>query len=163
MTARRTLAALWTLAVLVACSIPGDALRSFAILTPDKLYHALAFIGFALVWRWAGVRPLAVLVSGIAFAVFIEVWQATLPIGRFADPYDTLADIVGLLFGLWTARVAQKARAKQSREGTFPAMPCPTDPPTSAASTGCISNSAPRWRSSSSSAPSPSPPLPRRN
>ncbi|HIG75316.1 MAG TPA: VanZ family protein [Bacteroidetes bacterium] len=109
MTARRTLAALWTLAVLVACSIPGDALRSFAILTPDKLYHALAFIGFALVWRWAGVRPLAVLVSGIAFAVFIEVWQATLPIGRFADPYDTLADIVGLLFGLWTARVAQKA------------------------------------------------------
>ena len=36
MTARRSLAALWTLAVLVACSIPGDALRSFTCLIPSK-------------------------------------------------------------------------------------------------------------------------------
>ncbi|MEM6327811.1 MAG: VanZ family protein [Bacteroidota bacterium] len=99
-TSRRALAAGCTLAVLAACTIPGNALRDIAILSPDKLYHLGAFVGYAIAWRWAGASLRAVLVSGFVFAVFLEVWQHVLPIGRFADPFDTLADIVGLIVGL---------------------------------------------------------------
>ena len=115
------LAALWTLAVFVACALPGSALRDFSILTPDKLYHAFAFLVFALSWRLAGGRPLAVGVAGVAFAVLIEWWQGNVAVGRYADPYDALADVVGLALGLWTAHVAGRAReerARQNREAT---------------------------------------------
>ena len=110
---RTTIAALWTLAVLAGCTIPGEALRSMYIFTPDKLYHIAAFVGYALLWLRAGARPRTVLATGLLFGVFIEVWQHTLPIGRSADPYDALADALGLVLGLWIGRVAKRTRAER--------------------------------------------------
>lgn len=111
MTLRRSLAALWTLAVLVGCLLPGDAIREFDLLSRDKLYHFVAFAGYALLWRRAGGSTRAVLITGLAFAVLIEIAQASLPIGRFADPFDTLADAVGLGVGLWISHVVERRRA----------------------------------------------------
>ncbi|MEL6614440.1 MAG: VanZ family protein [Bacteroidota bacterium] len=113
MNRRTALAALWTLVIFAGCSLPGDAIRSFDIFTPDKLYHIAAFVGYGLLWLWAEVRPKVVVVSGLAFALFIEAWQHVMPIGRFADPWDTLADAVGLGLALWTWHVARKAKEER--------------------------------------------------
>ena len=108
---RLTAAALWSLAILAGCTIPGDALRSMYIFTPDKLYHIAAFAGYALLWMRAGVRLRTIIATGLLFGVFIEVWQHTLPIGRSADPYDALADAIGLALGVAAGTVATRAKA----------------------------------------------------
>jgi VanZ family protein len=104
---RRTLAIAWSLAILVACSIPGDDLPNVDLpLGPDKWVHAGLFFVLGALWLWAGARPRTVLLGGLAFAVGTELWQTALPIGRSGDPYDALADAAGLLLalGLWTYR-----------------------------------------------------------
>ncbi len=55
-----------------------------------------------------------VVLAGLGFAVFIEVWQHVLPIGRFADPGDAAADALGL--GLaWLADTATRRARSNSR------------------------------------------------
>lgn len=109
---RRALAWAWSLLILAGCTLPGDSIRQLAVFTPDKVLHFAAFFGYALLWRWSGASARVVLLSGLGFALFIEAWQHLLPIGRFADPYDALADAVGLLVGLgvweWHTRREQR-------------------------------------------------------
>ena len=105
----------WTVFVVVLCTIPGDQvpdleLRLFA---PDKVVHVGLFLVFGWLWTRSGARTWAVAAGGVAFALGLEAWQAVLPIGRFADPYDVVADLVGLAggvaFGLWRRRTAATA------------------------------------------------------
>lgn len=101
----RTLALGWTLAIVVGCSLPGDALPSSVWLSFDKVLHLVAFAGFG--WLWLRAYPHAVwtiLLGGLLFAVGTEVYQHLMPIGRFFDPVDALADALGLLIGLGVAR-----------------------------------------------------------
>ena len=114
---KRTLALAWSLAVFVACSIPGDDLPSttFVPFSQDKWIHLIMFFGIG--WLWVRATPdrlRAVAVGGLAFAVGIEVWQAALPIGRSGDPLDALADAVGLALGMWIAvRLRRRPPAPQ--------------------------------------------------
>lgn len=108
---RTALALVYTAAVFAACSLPGDHLPESALLAYDKLWHLLAFAVLAVLWRWAGRRPLPVLAGGALFGVLIEGWQHLAPLGRFFDPLDALADAVGLALGL--AGVALAARARR--------------------------------------------------
>lgn len=97
----------WTLAVFVGCSIPGVPLPPTPLLAPDKLAHIGMFAVFAVLWlRAQPQRPWTVAVWGAAFGVWIEVWQSLAPVGRLGDPYDAVADVVGLALGLGLARVA---------------------------------------------------------
>ena len=99
----------WTVAIGVACSLPGSTIPDSPVLGVDKWVHAGLFLGFGALWSLAAPgRAWAVLAAGLAYAVAIEVWQGALPIGRSPDPYDALADAVGLVAGLGLAAWARR-------------------------------------------------------
>ena len=113
----KPLALLWTLLIAVACAIPGDRLPPTAILTYDKVGHFGLFVGFGFLWALAlagpaGRRAGRVFAAGVAYAVFTEVAQQTVPfINRSGDPFDALADVAGLAAGLALAFAFQQRRA----------------------------------------------------
>ena len=112
---RRALAVAWSLAILAACSVPGEDLPDVDLpLSPDKWVHVGLFIGFGWLWLRAGARVGAVAVGGLAFAVGTEVWQSALPLGRSGDPLDALADAAGLALALGVFRL----RAGNVRAGS---------------------------------------------
>jgi hypothetical protein len=97
----RRAALLWTLGILVACSVPGAYVPNVPILSADKLVHIALFGVFG--WLWSRAFPgrlWQILLAGAAFGVFIEIWQDTLPIGRVADWFDFVADVIGLVLAL---------------------------------------------------------------
>ena len=97
------LALTWSLAILAACSIPGDAFGEYESLlfSFDKLGHLGLFAVFGVLWmRALPGRPGTVLLGGIAFAFASEGWQTLLPFDRAGDLLDVLADVAGLLLGL---------------------------------------------------------------
>lgn len=102
--------------MLVGMLTPGSGLPP-VFSAYDKATHATAFFVFALLWSLAlpgTVRShlTRVLVLSVAFAVGTEVLQAMLPIGRFGDPFDAVADLVGAALGagvaLWWGRRAER-------------------------------------------------------
>lgn len=105
------IAALWTIAVLTACSIPAAQLAplEFDLFAIDKWVHIGLFAVFGILWTQAFPdRTWAVFAAGVAFGVGIEIWQGLLPIDRMPDPLDAAADVVGLMIGVplgsWIAR-----------------------------------------------------------
>lgn len=110
----RILAILWTLGIVAACSLPGRTLPQSGLFEFDKLIHAALFFGFGVLWLLALQAPLRirrwrVFLAGLAFAVLTEVYQGLLPFERFPDPYDALANGLGLCaallaHGWWTRR-----------------------------------------------------------
>ncbi len=108
------LAVLWTVTVLAACSFPAAEITppEFLPLAADKWVHAGMFLVFGVLWMQAVPnRAWAVLAAGVAFGIGTELWQGLLPIGRFPDPLDAAADVVGLAIGVplggWIARHAE--------------------------------------------------------
>ncbi|HZI98301.1 MAG TPA: hypothetical protein VFD41_12330 [Actinomycetales bacterium] len=70
----------------------------------DKVVHVAIFAAAAMAGRRAGV-PVRWLAAGLALhAVVSEVIQGTLLEGRSADPFDAVADLVGVAIGLAVAR-----------------------------------------------------------
>lgn len=70
--------------------VPGD----------DKLVHAVIFLAPALLGVLAGIRPVVLAPLLIAHAVASEVVQHVALPGRGGDPWDAVADIVGVAIGL---------------------------------------------------------------
>lgn len=93
----------WALFIVAVCSIPGSEMPDFALFSYDKLGHfgvfailgGLAYLGWPERIGW-------VLTAGVAFSWLTELYQGLMPIGRFADPYDALADMAGFFVG-WLA------------------------------------------------------------
>ena len=82
-------AIVWTLGILVACSIPGPSLPSSSLLEFDKVAHVVLFLGFGALWMWAMPKRLGVIVLlGVIYAIGTEFYQGILPWPRTADPYD---------------------------------------------------------------------------
>lgn len=109
MSLRMIPAFVWTSLLLVACLMPSQWLQvnesqvHVGISHFDKLVHVVLFAGFGFLWFQAARsrRGLTwVLVAGVALAVFTEFGQALPIVGRDSDPFDGLADVVGLLIGL---------------------------------------------------------------
>lgn len=110
----RWLAVLWTIGMVVAFSLPARSLSSVEpVLSYDKIAHAVLFAGFAGLWMRVLCPPesvsseqtlirggLLLLGIGGGFAAGTEVYQHVLPLGRMGDPYDFLADGIGLLLGV---------------------------------------------------------------
>ena len=114
------LASLWTLAIAVACSLPGSSIPTSPALplSIDKWVHVLMFLGFGGLWTLAAPRRAwAVLAAGLAYAVGTEVWQGALPIGREPDPLDALADAAGLVAGVGLAAWWGRRAASNDPDG----------------------------------------------
>ncbi|MEM9997017.1 MAG: VanZ family protein [Bacteroidota bacterium] len=111
----KSLAIAWTLLCLVLFSIPGQDLPA-QLLSLDKLAHLGLFAVLGLLWMRAVPRQAWpwVLAGGIAFGIGTEVYQGMLPWEREPDPYDALADGVGMALGvagyLWRTRTHRDAQ-----------------------------------------------------
>ena len=99
------LALLWSVGILVACSVPGARLPPGPFVSFDKVVHVVMFWGYGALWlRAFPRRPGLILASALAFAVGIEVWQSTPLVGRRMDAGDAVADVIGAVLGMaWVA------------------------------------------------------------
>lgn len=110
----RMLAVLWTIGIIVACSLPTDTLPQVEpALSLDKVVHFGLFAGLGGLWMRGLCPPvrnglgkcfrrrgLAVLLVGGGFAGGVEVYQHFAPLQRLGDPYDAVANGLGLLVAL---------------------------------------------------------------
>ena len=104
----RWAAGLWTFGILAACSVPGPNLPPAPDIGLDKVAHLVFFLVFG--WLWLLSAPPAatyaawVALAGTLYAVGTEVYQGTMPLlDRTADPYDALANLIGLSLGVGLA------------------------------------------------------------
>lgn len=94
-------AVFWTLLILVACSWPGKELPDTTkVVGFDKIVHFGLFAVWSVLWllRFPSHRTLVILV-GIGYGFFLELYQLWLPLDRSFDWWDALADGVGVLGG----------------------------------------------------------------
>ena len=100
--------AVMVIVVFGAAFIPNPpVLLSGYINWGDKIEHALTF-AFLMLWfcqLYRGRRPRLILAAAlVVFGLLIEVLQGALTTTRTADPFDLMADSVGVLVGWWLAR-----------------------------------------------------------
>ena len=100
--------ALWWLAVLVVttvCLMPSRSLPDLPD-NSDKLEHVLMFFALAAsaVQLYARTRLRGVVIGLLLLGIGIELAQGALTADRSADPFDFLADAVGIGLG-WATRL----------------------------------------------------------
>ena len=108
----RILFGVCSISILAVSSIPGASFPDIELYTLDKVFHFIEYsiLGFFSVkcvrkptWIWI----LLILIYGILFAGFDELWQSFIP-GRLSSQFDILADISGIIFGsvltVWISR-----------------------------------------------------------
>jgi VanZ family protein len=94
-------AIVWTLLIVVACTLPGKSIPDAPIMGFDKIVHIGMFIGWTCLWLLLFPRStLFIALLGIAFGIFLEFYQQWLPFDRTFDWWDAAADGVGVLVGL---------------------------------------------------------------
>ncbi len=93
--------------MMIGCTIPGPKIEPVITLN-DKFMHIVIFMPFAVLWIFAGRRPLWVIIAGLLYGILIEVIQGVLPINRSADVVDAVADFAGTLIGVGLALGLQK-------------------------------------------------------
>ncbi len=93
----------WGLFILALCTVPGRSIPDSEIASLDKLVHFGVFFVLAWLWmppsagKWASAQ---VSLGGTMYAAFTELYQGWLPWERTPDPFDFLANVVGLLLGV---------------------------------------------------------------
>lgn len=103
---RRLLLVVAVAANLVVLYAPSSPPGFGGIPLLDKGVHVLAFAAVAWTGRAAGV-PAPLLLGGlVVHAGTSEILQATLLAHRSGDPWDVVADVVGIGLGWGTARAA---------------------------------------------------------
>lgn len=93
-------AVLWTILIVVACTLPGKELPVAPVIGFDKVVHVGMFVGWACLWMllYPG-RVLWLILLGVVFGISIEFYQQMLPFDRTFDWWDAFADGVGTLLG----------------------------------------------------------------
>ena len=121
---RTSVALAWMLIVLAALSIPGSTLPQVNFELADKMVHTACFFVLGLLWMRAlngsGWRRAAItLAIGVFFGVASEVYQDLMPINRLFDPFDAVADAVGVLLAVMVDLLvlSKKARAESNPAG----------------------------------------------
>ncbi len=76
----------------------------------DKAVHLAVFLALAVTGRWAGMG--AGVLGGllVAYGVVSEVLQAVTPLARSGSLADLLADLAGVVLGLGSWVLGQRAR-----------------------------------------------------
>ncbi len=100
---------MWTLLIVLACTLPGKSLPDAPVLGFDKIVHAGMFIGWTTLWLLLFPnKRMAFVLLGIAFGIFLEFYQQWLPFDRTFDWWDAAADGLGVLLGLGTFLVLNR-------------------------------------------------------
>ncbi|MEM6785003.1 MAG: VanZ family protein [Bacteroidota bacterium] len=106
----------WTLLCLALFSIPGQDLPP-ELLSFDKVAHLGLFAILGVLWMRAVPRRVWpwVLIGGIVFGIGTELYQGMLPWEREPDPYDALADGIGMGLGVggWLFWEQRRQRREQ--------------------------------------------------
>jgi hypothetical protein len=126
---RLTLAAIWTVVIMVLCWLPGAAVHRleygpwFKMPNFDKLVHAGIFVVFSVLWArvWTSPRRYAwVALGGFGLAILTELVQRFPIVGRDASVADATTDAAGVLLGLVLAPfVEPAARYVESRIAAY--------------------------------------------
>lgn len=100
---------------LVVLYLPGQATPSVALPGLDKVIHALVFA--VPVWLLARLTGRVRLVAGIfvAHALASEIIQARLIPGRMGDPWDLVADLLGIAAAAAAVRAGRAATLGRTR------------------------------------------------
>lgn len=107
-------AALWFLLIMVLLSLPGESFPTLQFWKPDKIVHIILFGTQAVLLYIAlslprptspqGMRPLRfAALATVSFGVLSEGYQAVFT-NRAADPFDMLANAVGVALFLFIMR-----------------------------------------------------------
>jgi len=100
LSSQRWPALLWTLAIIIACTWPGQSLPDSPVVGFDKVVHIGMFVGWSFLWMMLFPRKItAIFLIGIFFGILLEFYQQLLPFDRSFDWWDALADGVGTLLG----------------------------------------------------------------
>ncbi len=92
---------------------PGDGVPQGG--PNDKVTHMVIFVALAVAGRWAGIAPVTLGIGLAAYAGVTEALQSILPIDRHADVRDLVADLTGVLLGLFLSEVGVRVgRARGS-------------------------------------------------
>jgi VanZ family protein len=104
-------------AIFVMSSIPGTEVPLPALWRYDKVLHATAFAGLAVLTLRASRRPALAIGLATVYGALDELHQRYTP-HRSSDPADLLADFVGACIGtalaLLTVRMYVRLRAGRS-------------------------------------------------
>ena len=98
--------------ILIGSSMPGDTVPSFVGLTWDKLLHVIEYgiMGF-LAYRAYHTEiksPIySLIIFGVLFGALDETWQSFIP-GRFSSHYDIIADLIGVICGVFAGALIYK-------------------------------------------------------
>jgi VanZ family protein len=84
--------------------LPGDDVPSGFPGGTDKLVHFTLFAALAITVRLSGLRSRWVITLLTGYAVASELIQAVPVLRRDATPWDALADVIGVVAGVWIAR-----------------------------------------------------------
>ncbi len=110
--------AIAVIAIVAASLLPAEELPSLDIW--DKLEHVLAYSLLAVLGAlaWAGrARATAVLgISLVAMGIVLELLQSLVP-GRYTDPADALANLIGTLAGLSATAALGRIAGRTGRLG----------------------------------------------
>lgn len=90
----------WTLIIFILCTLPAEDAAKISSLN-DKVNHAIAFAGFVFFWLFHTSLTKLIVLIGIFYGLFIEIWQYLLPesFHRGFELYDAIADAFGCLLG----------------------------------------------------------------
>ncbi len=100
-------------AVTLLLLLPAEAMVGPT--TEDKTGHLLTFAVLAVLGRSAGIRAVPLAVGLLAYGALTELLQAALPIGRFGDVRDLVADGAGILLGLVVTVLLDRWRRSRVR------------------------------------------------
>jgi VanZ family protein len=98
--------AVWAALMMIVSSIPNLGAPPINFTYVDKVEHFIEYgiLGFFLALAFIKTRPRPVLLVALlicaAYGIFDELHQLFIP-GRFCDPFDAAADILGSAAGIY--------------------------------------------------------------
>ena len=84
----------------------------------DKIYHVLAYMVFSVFWalwyvkQFKAINPTLLIFFGLFYGVTLESFQHIVNPSRTFDPYDMLANCLGVVIGIVFVTVLIKQKVK---------------------------------------------------
>lgn len=107
------LALIWTLIIIIGCSLPGKDLPKIGLFDHfDKVIHFVFFAVFLMLWYFyfntqKNILLILILISA-TFGFLIEWYQLHFVEGRSFDIWDGIFDTIGAMCAAWFVHLINK-------------------------------------------------------